>query len=504
LQEIADEISRSMDVLTVAKRTGKHRSMTAVLDPSWQLLSSDEQQAMQHLSVFRGSFTRELARQVAGIALTTLAQLVSKSMLRRAEGNRYDLHELMRQFAGAQLQKHGDENEARRKHALAYTALIESIEPAFYGPLANQRVSELEPERANFRAALEWSAGLNGDPAVLMRLAAALMRYFYMLPDWHQGDHWLREALKRKGDVNDGLLTARVQLGLGMMEHAWCNFDTALGDLDQALATFEARDQTWHVAWTLSQMMECHYGAGRVEPCEALAQRSLTLFRQINDAWGTAYVTWQTGHNALYKGELDRAAALAQESFQAFERLGDPICPVLAANLLATVAVNQQRYDEAREHFLWGVQRCLSRGVLAGAAWGTQELAEVALMQRDATEARRRFREAIPMRYDVGDLVAVHECIQGMGIAAAQAGDAAEAARWFGMASQDKRGDGLLMKPWLKQQYEEAVASARAALDEDQWRAAWDAGRANSLPAVVAEARARVGYITSPHPTSPA
>jgi hypothetical protein len=94
------------------------------------------------------------------------------------------------------------------------------------------------------------------------------------------------------------------------------------------------------------------------------------------------------------------------------------------------------------------------------------------------------------MRYDVGDLVAVHECIQGLGIAAAQAGDAAEATRWFGMAAQDKRGDGLLMKPWLKQQYEEAVAAARAALSDAAWRAAWDAGRAASLPAVVAEIRA--------------
>jgi hypothetical protein len=169
--------------------------------------------------------------------------------------------------------------------------------------------------------------------------------------------------------------------------------------------------------------------------------------------------------------------------------MGDPICPVLASNLLATVAVKQQRYSEAREHFLWGVQRCRSRGVLAGAAWGTQELAEVALMQHDAAEARRRFNEAIPMRYDVGDLVAVHECIQGLGIAAAQAGDAAEATRWFGMAAQDKRGDGLLMKSWLKQHYEEAVAAAQAALSDAAWRAAWDAGRAASLPAVVAEVR---------------
>ncbi len=490
LQEIADEISRGMDVLTAAKRTGKHRSMTAVLDQSWQLLSEDEQQAMQQLSVFRGSFTREMARQVAGIALTTLAQLVSKSMLRRAEGNRYDLHELMRQYAGAQLQKHGDEQAARRKHALAYAALIENAEPAFYGPTANQRVSELEPERANFRAALEWSAGANGDAVILMRLAAALMRYTYMLPDWHDGDHWLREALKRKDEAKDDLLTARVQLGLGMMEHAWCNFDTALGHLEPALATFEKHNQTWHVAWTLSQMMECHFGAGRVEPCEALAPRSLALFRQLNDAWGTAYVTWQTGHNAMYKGEFEHASALATESFIMFEQLGDPICPVLASNLLATIAVHQRDYSKASEHFQWGVQRCSSLGHNAGVAWGTQELGEVALMKGDSAEARLRFTEAIPLRYDIGDLVAVYECIQGLGIAAAQQGDAAGAARWFGMAAQDKRGAGLLMKTWLRQWHEEGMASARAALSEADWQAAWDAGHAASLPAMVAEMRA--------------
>lgn len=489
LQEIADEISRGMDVLTAAKRTGKHRSMTAVLDQSWQLLSEDEQQAMMYLSVFRGSVTREMARQVAGTSLTTLAQLVSKSMLRRAEGSRYDLHELMRQYAGAQLQKNGAEQAARRKHAMAFAALIESSEPAFYGPTANQRVSELEPERANFRAALEWCAGETGDPAMLMRMAAAMMRYAYMLPDWHEGDRWLREALKRKDIVKDDLLTARVQLGLGMMEHAWCNFDIGLEYLKPALATFEAHHQTWHVAWTMSQMMECYYGNGNVDPCETLAPRSLALFQQLGDTWGTAYVTWQTGHNALYKGDLDLAASLAMESFKLFERIGDPICPVLTSNLLATVAVHQQKYSEAREHFEWGVQRCRSIGHIAGAAWGTQELGEVALMQGNPAEARRRFLEAIPMRYDVGDLVAVYECIQGLGIAAAQAGDAAGAARWFGMASQDKRGDGLLMKTWLKQWYDEAVAATKAALSEAAWQAEWDAGRAIQLQALVAEMR---------------
>ena len=74
-QEIADEISRGLDFLETSRWTGseRQRSMRAVFDRSWDLLSPREQSILPRLAVFRGSFTRQAAEQVAGISLRELA-----------------------------------------------------------------------------------------------------------------------------------------------------------------------------------------------------------------------------------------------------------------------------------------------------------------------------------------------------------------------------------------------------------------------------------------------
>lgn len=73
--------------------------MRATFEHSWRLLSSTEQQVLRRLSVLRGGFQREAATAVAGATLSVLASLVSKSLVRRTEEGRYDLHELVRQYA---------------------------------------------------------------------------------------------------------------------------------------------------------------------------------------------------------------------------------------------------------------------------------------------------------------------------------------------------------------------------------------------------------------------
>src|SRR5512143_2346170 len=72
--EIAREIERGLDFLSVTTRDlpARHRSMRAVFDHSWRLLSPEDQTVLLRLSVFRGGFKREAAEQVAGATLAVL------------------------------------------------------------------------------------------------------------------------------------------------------------------------------------------------------------------------------------------------------------------------------------------------------------------------------------------------------------------------------------------------------------------------------------------------
>jgi hypothetical protein len=78
--------------------------MRAVFTHSWQLLSEAEQRVLAALSVFQEGFDREAAVQVAGASLFLLASLESKSLLQRNSAtHRYEIHELLRQYAAEQL-----------------------------------------------------------------------------------------------------------------------------------------------------------------------------------------------------------------------------------------------------------------------------------------------------------------------------------------------------------------------------------------------------------------
>jgi predicted ATPase/transcriptional regulator with XRE-family HTH domain len=199
--DIARKIERNLDFLatTVRDAPERHRSMQAVFDHSWRLLSDEERRVLHRLSVFRGGFRREEAEPVAGASLAVLASLSDKSLLHHSEHGRYDLHEFVRQYAGDYLAMSGDEMETRRRHARAYLALAEQAEPAL---LWRKTVEQpwrlrLEHETHNVRAALEFCQSDAAQTEEALRLVAALGRFWYLDGRWDEGRRWLSSRRRR-------------------------------------------------------------------------------------------------------------------------------------------------------------------------------------------------------------------------------------------------------------------------------------------------------------------
>jgi len=100
-REIAQEIESNTDFLITSMRDipERHRSLRATFEHSWRLLSEAERDALCRLSVFHGWFDCLAAEIVAGASLPLLSSLVSKLLIRRTQDGRYDLHEVIRQYA---------------------------------------------------------------------------------------------------------------------------------------------------------------------------------------------------------------------------------------------------------------------------------------------------------------------------------------------------------------------------------------------------------------------
>ncbi|MBC7809827.1 MAG: AAA family ATPase, partial [Burkholderiales bacterium] len=158
--EIADEIQRSLDFLTTNTRNmpERHRSMQAVFDHSWRLLTQAERESFPRLSVFRGGFRREAAKQVAGASLAILAGLVDKSFLRLSASGRYEVHELMRQYGDEHLNAVTDAKEdAQHCHCVYYASFLHQRQVTLRGPQQAFALDEIEDELDNVRLSWQWA-----------------------------------------------------------------------------------------------------------------------------------------------------------------------------------------------------------------------------------------------------------------------------------------------------------------------------------------------------------
>src|SRR5512135_1763447 len=188
--EIAQEIERGMDFLSVSARDlpARHRSMRAVFDHSWKLLSEEEQGVLLRLSVFQGGFRREAAEVVAEATLSVLSTLVTKSLIRRSGAGRYDLHELIRQFAAEQFAERPEEQTATQaRHGGYYLTFFSQADGRLRSSAQRETLAELTAEMDNFRSAWDWAV-THGE----FTLIEQSMRTFFMLYD---GRGWFQEGI---------------------------------------------------------------------------------------------------------------------------------------------------------------------------------------------------------------------------------------------------------------------------------------------------------------------
>ncbi len=134
--EIAQEIEHSLDLLATTLRNvpERQRSVRATFEHSWALLSDRERQIFARLSVFRGSFSAAAAQHVAAAHAADLAALGARSLLRHTPGNRFQVHELLRQFGAEKLAVQAAEAaDVAAQHAAYYAALLAERETALKG-----------------------------------------------------------------------------------------------------------------------------------------------------------------------------------------------------------------------------------------------------------------------------------------------------------------------------------------------------------------------------------
>jgi predicted ATPase/class 3 adenylate cyclase len=331
-QQLAQKLDERFRVLTGGDRSAlpRQQTMRALVDWSYDLLSDDERTLFRKLAIFAGGFTLESASTICSdgaideiAVLDMLSSLVDKSLVHAEpadNGTRYRLLESMRQYARERLIERGEYPAMAHAHASAFLAFAEELERLYETTPNRAWILQTEPETENCRAALEWTLTGRGDIALGQRLVSAMKWMWYFFAP-AEGRRWLHAAAETIDGATPNAVIAKI--------------DVAEAHLDLTLTR-------------------------RKSSYEA-AERAVSRFRELGDAYGKAEAQRIAGTALLYLGRASESEALLDEALGEAQRLG--LRKLIARVMVGLAGVRTLADDIASARGLYAEAIALARTV---------------------------------------------------------------------------------------------------------------------------------------------
>lgn len=417
---IAGALERTFDALESSLRDvfGRHRSLRAVFEYAWGLLTAAERDSFAALAVFAGSFEAEAASAVAGVNRATLTALAAKSLL-AFDGGRYSWHEATRQYAWEQLLASARVEQLRDRHGAFFAARVRDGAALLEGPSAQAALSILESDRADIQAAWSWAVSQR-QIAPLAEMVEGLRKFYRRRGPVVEGLRLLEQALALPPaalapDFEARMRAAQVQLlGLQLRFDEGVESATRLIALGEGLGAPLVQAEGYLLeGQTLQQQ-------GKFEAAQQAVESGLERLDALQTTEGehrrlTANLLRELGNIALRRGDLAMAEAhyaAALELFRALEDAGGE-CAVL--NNLGNVAFDRGEYVAAQAHLTAALALYRKLGNLPGEAKALNNLANVAADQRDYGVALQYYREALQIHQALENLPAQSAVLNNLG-----------------------------------------------------------------------------------------
>ncbi|MEV1001465.1 BTAD domain-containing putative transcriptional regulator [Nonomuraea sp. NPDC050202] len=450
-----DQLARRLDdrfrLLTSGSRTAlaRHKTLRAVVDWSWDLLSETERGVLRRLSVFSGGASLEAAERVCGgetfageHVLDVLTALIEKSLL-VADGDdlpRYRMLDTIREYAAHRLAEAGESELVRRAHLAYFVELAEAADPHLRRAEQMEWLATLQAEHDNLSAAMR-GAIAEGWAEEAMRLVGATGWYWFLSGHRAEGTELGIAAASLPGEVPDEvralaytILAVFVSSGPGgdqFQAREWIEkahrfarpehrspmvgfvapLERLLENPAEVMPAFEpliADDDPWVRAQARLSRARFRLTLERDETdVDTDLEIGLAEFRALGDRWGISLALTFRADRLALRGEFARACEHYEEAAVALAEVG------------AGEDVVGLRTRQAQLHWLAGderssasamaeAQRCADGitwpGTLAGLALAKAQLAR---WRGEPDEAREHLAtvRAVLGGADVGDAV---------------------------------------------------------------------------------------------------
>jgi predicted ATPase/DNA-binding XRE family transcriptional regulator len=305
------------------------RTLEAVVAWSYNLLGEDEQRVFERIAVFPGHFTLEMAEAVVpGAPVSELdvvdlvASLVGKSLVttvNAADGLRYQLLEMLRQYGRDRLAERGEADKFQERLLAWAMSGVEHLEAAVRTPAMDDALRRTVIDAVTYRAAMQWAA-TNGQQGAALRIAS-------MVPFSHHRGNRQAEILdaldraQRAGQLDD-LAAGHAWAAVANIAFELTDWDTSLRACDLAAGHFQAAGVPRLAAWTQYIRLHSAWGAGQLDVVDNLVSGAIANFRSERDEMGLGYSLWVA---SLRSTDLAASKDLADEADELLRRAGAPI-----------------------------------------------------------------------------------------------------------------------------------------------------------------------------------
>jgi serine/threonine-protein kinase PknK len=362
--EIIAELNRSIDFLETDLRDlpERQRSMRAVFDYSWRMLSEAEQAALMRLSIFQGGFTREAAEQIAGASLRALMSLMNKSLLsRNRDSGRYNLHPLTRQYAADKLRASGQYDETARHHSRYFLTSGYEIAVIWWHDGSLEARHWFDTDADNIHVA--WSYAISARDATLIAQGAEFIGVFY------KRIHWLEEG--------------------------------ALLSENALAATSDKSSQT--AAMLLAALAGILVDSDLFARSETLAEKAIAALRPYGMTRSLGAALDTLAYVYFCDGRFDKADVLAWEAYEIAQHFGDDFVAFDQLNWLALYARHRNDLAEARLLTEILLQTHPQDRVDPAVLLALQTLASITYMAGDVAQATDLINTTLNLARESGD-----------------------------------------------------------------------------------------------------
>jgi predicted ATPase/DNA-binding SARP family transcriptional activator len=431
--DIVAEIERGLDFLetTAGDILPRHSSIRAVFDHSWQLLSSHEQKVLCRLSVFRGGFSREAAIGVAGASLPDLASLVDKSLLRRDANGRYDVHELLRQYAAEKQAAQVEETyQVRDDHSRYFAGFLERQASDLSGAHQMKSLAKMAQEVDNVQAAWNWLLQQSNHPLIEKCLEPLFQ--FYERKSWlAEGRRAFATAVNSLAQseqlIDKELLLARLATRLARFQSHQSDFEQAKKRLDESIPVLRRQAGSADLALALRFLGDVQASLGRYETAVSHFQESLDIYKRIGDQSGIAITLNRLGATLHNLGQFVAAKQKYEESLSISTSVQDSLTEGASWHGLGHIASDLGETGEAETCF----QKSLEIARESGSQWRIAStlniLGNVHYAKGNYNEAERCYRQSLTIRQDLGARSGIAAASNNLGIVAFARGEYSEA-----------------------------------------------------------------------------